>query len=376
MSRRNKSRKKSVHKRRTRKSKKVKVDPFIFLPDDILLEILKRLPDAVLRYKEKYVCSRWFDIITNSILLDHASYILQNKGTFRTCLVDIREEGERLQVKEQDLDIPHIGMIRSWCNEFLLISVSYTNTLYVYNLITKEGSYLPQHNAPCGRYCIGNCGVALSGFKGIYKVVHLYSGPPIKCHILNLGRGDNLMSTCVSSKWKHVKGSFTKDVKNRLHSWCEPVLVRQGRYIHWETFNDSNDLLVSMDTETEEIFQKRLPTSIEERYSGNSLFVIGGFLAVFDRVLYQGNDAYVWILKDFRRRRWKKLQLITGHYTRYLDTYRICGGISKRYIILRSTTGKGMCSYDVENGVFKELDISIGSDHDHFVVHSSAPIKI
>ncbi|KAI3525856.1 hypothetical protein L1887_04985 [Cichorium endivia] len=122
--------KESEDEQTTRKRKRKKVDRFVFLPDDILLDILKRVPDCFLRYKAKYVCRRWFNIITNKILLDHASFILQKTGTITVRVVDIREEeGQGLQVKEQDLDMPHKGIIRSWCNEFFLISSSNGDTL-------------------------------------------------------------------------------------------------------------------------------------------------------------------------------------------------------------------------------------------------------
>ncbi|KAL4587359.1 hypothetical protein LXL04_000228 [Taraxacum kok-saghyz] len=181
-------------------------DLFVFIPDDILLDILKRLPDAILRYKAKYVCRRWMDLISNWMLVDCASFILQNPRELITRRVDIMEEGEDqgLQVKVQDLDIPCIGTIRSWGNEFLLMSTNdkgKKTSLYVYNLITNEGSYLPECNASCKGRCNDKCGVALSFdvSKGIYKVVHVFMGPPMECHILVL-EGD-----IVSSNWKKVQ---------------------------------------------------------------------------------------------------------------------------------------------------------------------------
>ncbi|KAI3519867.1 hypothetical protein L1887_09085 [Cichorium endivia] len=82
------------------KKKKNVVDWFVFLPDDVLLDVLKRLPDVFLRYKATYVCKRWFDIITNRILLDHVSFIIRKSiGTVKARCVDIREEGQGLQIQ-------------------------------------------------------------------------------------------------------------------------------------------------------------------------------------------------------------------------------------------------------------------------------------
>lgn len=116
--------KESEHERtkrnKKRKRRRKKVNWFFFHPDDILCYILKRVPNTFLRYMVKHVCRRWFDIITNRILLNDAYFILRNDITVR--LVDIREKGQGLQVKEQYLDIPPIVSIQFWCNEFLLIS--------------------------------------------------------------------------------------------------------------------------------------------------------------------------------------------------------------------------------------------------------------
>ncbi|KAI3721133.1 hypothetical protein L2E82_32137 [Cichorium intybus] len=116
--------KKLTKKSEDKQTTKTKNDTNIFvsLPDDVFIAILKRFPDAFLRYKAKYVCKQWFDIISNRILLDHASFILQKPtGIYTVRLVDLRKEGQGIEVKEQYLDIPHTGIIRSWCNEFLVI---------------------------------------------------------------------------------------------------------------------------------------------------------------------------------------------------------------------------------------------------------------
>ncbi|KAL7601447.1 hypothetical protein Lser_V15G26028 [Lactuca serriola] len=219
-------RKESEDEQTTKKGKEKKVDWFVFLTDDILLDILTRLPYGSLRYMAKYVCKRWLDLLSNMKLLDHASFILQKTGNLTARHVDIREEGEGLQVKVQDLDIPRIGMIRCWDHEFLLISEYKERkvSLYVYNIITKEGSYLPEFkfNASYGGYCINKCGFALSldRFKGIYKVVHLFMGPPNECHVL-ISRKD-----IASPKWK----KFQVPCMNSQKISCFNAVSVQGRY--------------------------------------------------------------------------------------------------------------------------------------------------
>ncbi|KAL4587326.1 hypothetical protein LXL04_000195 [Taraxacum kok-saghyz] len=320
----------------------------VFLPDDILFDIFKRLPDDFLRYRASYVCRQWLDLISNRILVDRASLILQQARNLRARHVDISEAGEDqgLQVKVQALDIPHIGTIRSWVNELLLMSTNdkgKKRSLYVYNLITNEGSYLPECNACCGGYCTLKCGVALSFdvFKGTYKVVHLFTGPPVECHILILRKD------IVSSKWKEMK------VPCMNGGWlltCNPVSV-QGRYIHWKVFRDKR--LVSMDMVKEEIVDMSVPLH-------GAIFEMDGSLALFAGV--GESKTEIWILKDFQKNKWEKLQSVSldkWHYRRF----PVCGVTSNKYmIIVECKYYKGMCYYNLKNGIVKKLDIQINID--------------
>ncbi|KAI3525870.1 hypothetical protein L1887_04999 [Cichorium endivia] len=328
---------------RKRKSNE-EVDQFVYLPDDMLLDILKRLPRGFLCYKAKFVCRRWLDIISNRILLDSASFILQKTGNLTARHVRIGEKEQGLQVKVENLDIPRIGIIRSWCNELILISnyKDIKQSLYIYNLFTEEGSYLPECNVGCGGFCTFKCGLAISfdGFKGIYKVVHLFMGPPTECHILIL-RED-----IVSSKWKKIQVPFMDG--GRLHS-SVPVSV-EGRYFHWEFPCDTR--LVSIDMVKEEIVNMSLPLR-------GIIFEMGGSLALFAGDTAQ--KAEIWILKDFKRKKWEKLQSVTLEKW-YYRRFPVCGLMSNRYIILECKYSNGMCYYDLKNRVVKKLDINIEYD--------------
>ncbi|CAI9273670.1 unnamed protein product [Lactuca saligna] len=307
-----------------------KVNGVVFFPDDILLDILKRLPDAFLRYKAKYVCRRWFHIITNMILLDHASFILQKPtGIYRARHVDIREERQGLEVKERYLHIPCTGRIESWCNEFLLIrDLDRKGSVYLFNLITKEGSYLPLCISCVGRYfCL--CGVALSfdGLKRVYKVLRVSMGPPMQCDILILKKD---IVSCVSSKWKNIKVPCY--MSQGMSSWFHPVSV-QGKYFHWSA--NLSKYLVSMDMVKEKFFQLHLPKSSGDRMINlYSVFEMGGFLTLIGGVSL--DKVYIWSLKDFRRMEWEKLQLVTFP-DQYFRIYPISTVISKRYIIFKDS---------------------------------------
>uniref|UniRef100_A0A5B6YPK4 F-box domain-containing protein n=1 Tax=Davidia involucrata TaxID=16924 RepID=A0A5B6YPK4_DAVIN len=290
--------------------RKKKVDYFAYLPDDILFNILILLPAELLRYKFKYVCRRWFNIITNRILFDQASLIIQRptgerEHVYGTRLVDINEGKFNLRMKEQYLDIPCRGRIRSWCNELLLITDPFKlGALYVFNLVTKEGSTLP----PCSSYCSGHvgckCGLGLAfdKFKGAYKVVHVFLGPnSIQCEILVL-KCELLSFKCL--KWKKINGPSY--IGQRHYFWDDPISV-EGRFFHWDVH--SAKYIVSMDIVKERFRQTRLPEYGNSLMSNAYFFVeMGGLLSLLIPV--SGTQVDVWILKDFQRTVWEKLQCI------------------------------------------------------------------
>ncbi|KAL4576210.1 hypothetical protein LXL04_012301 [Taraxacum kok-saghyz] len=364
-----KFKKKSEDKQTTEKENKFNM--FISFPDDVYIHIFKTLPDGFLRYNAKYVCRQWFDIITNKILLDQVSLILQNPtGIYTSRYVNLRKEGQELEVKEQYLDIPHIGTIRSWCNEFLVITDIYRKgCMYVYNLVTKVATYLPRCTSCVGCYSC-QCGVALSfdNLKGVYKVLRVYMGPPMQCHILILK--SEILSSCVTLKWKNIKvpDFMSQDMQN----WCHPISV-QGRYFYWDVH--CSNYLISMDMVKEKIFPFLLPRSCGDHmvYEYYCVFEMGGFLYLIGEVKWE--EADIWILKDFQRMEWEKMQSVTL-LNRCFKIRHIISVVLKRYIIFKKNGFDNiMYSYDLKYGVVKELNINIERG-DYFLVHSSCRQKL
>nr|KAJ0220978.1 hypothetical protein LSAT_V11C200094700 [Lactuca sativa] len=341
-----------------------------FLLDDFLFDILRRLPADILRYKARFVCRRWFSIITNRILRDHASFIVQRSSGPHTAIqVVIREEKHGLELEQQQLDIPCKFRLKSWCNEFLLIvDPNRKESLYVFNLMTKQALCLPGCMTSCGGHYTSKCGLALAfdGFKGIYKAIHVFMGPPIECKIIVFNRD---ISSHVCSMWKKIQVP-SYDMGEGQYYWGNPVSV-QGRYFHWDVH--CSNYLVSIDMVKEKIFQMSLPAEcnddqVKRQYS---LFEMSGFLALLDDVSW--NHADLWILKDIQKMKWEKLQSIS--VPSYVNTriYPVCSVISMRYLIFKKSSPKpGLFSYDLTNEVIKELNIHCG-DSERCVVHSAAP---
>ncbi|GJU70423.1 F-box protein-like protein [Tanacetum coccineum] len=261
--------------------KKENVDHFALLPDDVVVLILRKLPVDELRFRVCY----------------------NNSGSPRHRVVRITEEEGELAVKEQDLEIPYKGCIKSWVDEYLLISGhSKKGSLYLYNILTKEGLFLPRCSLSCGGHYGRKCGVGFSydRFKQVYKVVHVFNGPPIQSELIILKPGNFNSST-----WKKINGPLYTG--QRKYSWHDPVSI-DGRYLHWNV--NSFDYLLSMDTVEERFRRISLPPIYDDNLKNKNQYSIckmGGFLGLHE--VSSENDV-MWVLKNFERTTWEKLKFI------------------------------------------------------------------
>lgn len=289
-----------------KKSSHEKDDYFAYIPDDLLLHILSLLPHKMLQEIVMYVCKRWFNLITQNIFFGHASLIIQKPTNekyraYTSRLVTLCEGRKKLWVLNKDLDIPCQGIIRSWCNELLLIiNPNKFGALYVYNLITKEGLNIPSGDSLlCKGHIRCRCGLSLTFNKWtcIYKLVHVYIGVNrVECEILEFKYE---LSEYNFSNWASIKGPIWRG--EREFYWDDPVCV-EGRYLHWDVH--SPKYIVSMDI-IKGGFQK---TSLPEKTSfnlsnGYHLMEIGGLLSVV--VPFSGSVFEIWILMDFEKSEWE-----------------------------------------------------------------------
>ncbi|KAL4576206.1 hypothetical protein LXL04_012295 [Taraxacum kok-saghyz] len=350
--------------RKVTRRKKNEVDYFDSLPDDLLVEIFKTVEPNLLRFKARFVTEKWFNLITNIILLDHASLIIHKYGPSRRFrLLDITEERHGLKTKEQDIIIPYKGRIKCWCNEYLLIAVKKKDkSLYMFNLITKRGSHLPPCSKSCKHYS-SECGVGLcyDESERVYKVIHVFTGPSIQCEILVIKSTRNM------SEWKKVNGPDC--MGQQQYNWNDPVSVK-GRYLYWDV--QCPKYLVSMDTVKETFCQIRLPGSDINRNQTYCMVEIGGFLALIHKFLYGQID--IWILKDFKKEEWERRYSIYGEMGLKIYHGSVVTCVrSERYILFIERglyTGSGLCSFDLKEKIKKRLEIDFDLDED-CVAHST-----
>lgn len=350
---------------------KENVDYFAYISDDLLLNILILLPHKMLQEIVMYVCKRWFNLITQNIFFGHASLIIQkptngNNRAYTSRLVSICEGRKKLRVSDKELDIPCKGIIRSWCNELLLIiDPNKLGALYVYNLITKEGLHLPLSGSLlCKGHIRCRCSLSLAfnKYMRVYKVVHVYIGlNRIECEVLKFKYE---LSDYSFSKWATVKGPIWRG--EREYYWDDPVCV-EGRYLHWDVH--SPKYIVSMDIIKGEFRKTLLPKKTCFNLSnGYHLMEISGLLSVV--VPFSGSVFEVWVLMDFEKSEWENLLTVRDSSSLSSEIRSSGGKLSlipiaslkngSNLIFKRSCNNPGLYAYKVfEVANMSKIDIQI-----------------
>lgn len=290
-----------MHSKRARVKEKIKrqysvmedngVDNTVKLPDDVLSSILLLIPTESLRYTVKYVCKRWFKIITKEILSEVAFYVIQqpslrefyNEIHFR----EISEKNGKLNEQKKFVPLPWGGRVRSICKELLLLTEPNKNgALYVYNRIRKVGRTLSL-SEHCGGHSKCKCGLALvyDKFRGLYKIVHVFVGnSAVECEIFELQSESLFLER---SEWRKIDGPSY--VGQRKYYWDDPISVN-GSYIYWDVF--SYEYILSMDIVEEKFYKIPLP-GIRKNYS---VLKIGDHSCLGLELPIRIGAAHMWIL--------------------------------------------------------------------------------
>ncbi|CAI9287579.1 unnamed protein product [Lactuca saligna] len=103
-------------------------------------------------------------------------------------------------------------------------------------------------------------------------------------------------------------------------------VIELSRYFYWGIYSSNH--LVFMDIVREKIFQMSLPGRGLRRRCDYSLFVMGGFLALFDGVSW--DKAEIRILKDLKMMKWEKLQNWSFRVSPGTCRYRVSGVITDK----------------------------------------------
>ncbi|KAK4592965.1 hypothetical protein RGQ29_017200 [Quercus rubra] len=309
------------------------------LPDDIVLNILSRLPaKSVIRFR--CVCKPWNSSITTSYFISnhlnnfaHAhdtdndndngdGYIIHmprhtlamNSSNRPVCTVALDRTFDRIFEIEIPFDLPSgLSKIVGSCNGLLCLATT-TNVIYLWNPSVRKFKRLPDP-------CLGNLGIVTLGFayhseNNDYKVLrvlcHPWMRPPIPDEIE--------VYTLSSDSWRRVGMSLRANVKVLDSSFLLPAPLVSGA-LHWISRvvegeeEHKFELIMSFDVNSEESRMLRMPDG------AMSTVRLQKFLASFKGKLafltfgqseQRGGYQYsIWVMREYGvLESWNKLFVV------------------------------------------------------------------
>ncbi|KAJ4704515.1 F-box domain containing protein [Melia azedarach] len=360
-----------------------------YLSEEIIFQVLTRVPATYLHDKFRYMCKPWHNLISSTGFI--AQNTQQNKSELLVLVpctmkkVKLNYQVKVLEMDDKTLDfnltnalLPRTREIRSSCNGLILVNdPNHSRSLCVMNMLTKSSLTLPA----CPSYCRHEKCAAALGFDQSaeeYKVVHMYADH-LGFEIFTLGGSDNA--------WKKIRGPF-KFSHERPYiighfKWSDPVSIN-GQVFHWNV--DSNNYIVSMDISDEIPRKTVLPIHHGRNMHRFKFLEMGGKLAL---LYYVSNiQIDVWILEDFLGQNWMKTHRIMAEEVKC--TIKSClPDFSKLFAVAALRNGEVLifrhrkneytsvysCLYDIRRREMKMTKNMIIKKGRKFIHHRSSLIQ-
>ncbi|CAH9143673.1 unnamed protein product [Cuscuta epithymum] len=260
------------------------------LHDDMLFEVLTRVPAQDIYDAAMYVCRKWYRIIHTHKFIDahlrHSPHGLLLRCPHTPAPFMVARQGQL----ETSYSTKFKHRTSAGCNG-LLLDIDYNDTLwtpYIVNPVTKQVFVLPGIENVNGSECFG---ISYAATSMVYKVVAIVIGPQLK--ILTVGVDDSWRSVC------------TKHLRPLARSGLAEISPRTTEgFMHWLT---SVSTVVTLNVETEMFEESSAPIPQGHGVPGNpgSTWVSTGsklsYLMKFERFGW-----HVWEMEP-ESKEWRKL---------------------------------------------------------------------
>ncbi|XP_052210009.1 putative F-box protein At3g17490 isoform X2 [Diospyros lotus] len=268
------------------------------LPEELIGNILSRIPAEMLHKSVRFVCKRWAYIICNPHFVEEhfrqakSGLLLESISSVgRSNFLELRDGLIQLTEIRHDHQLRVVG---SCDGVALLIDLVNFSTLYVANPVTKEVAMLPSLEVPMFPLHCSNLIVRVPS-TGVYKVVHACFCSR-KCHWL-------VFTVGTDNAWRMFNCQQTFNSKDvDMDKFPVPV----GQMIYWTGFDfqvDGITYFLGMEMNDETTHKVPFPKTSREPHA---YLRMGDYLASFSTTSADMKFE-ICVLKDWRRGEWARV---------------------------------------------------------------------
>ncbi|KAL3629226.1 hypothetical protein CASFOL_026448 [Castilleja foliolosa] len=281
---------------RSSKRKRKRLTDIESLPDEVLFEVLVRLPAQDIYNPARLVCSKWYHMIhTHTFIYAHlqrSTYGLLFQSTNGDSFFMSVGESGRVEISKKRYNLKN--PLQTSCNGLLLEHERGSKyNIYVSNPATRQIFALPPfvgYTKYSGIHCFG---IAYAAASMEYKVVILapVEGRKKICYILTIG---------VDNSWRSI-GSECESLQTK--EFVSTPLITEG-FVHWY-IRDTNEVL-TLNIETEIITETSGP--IHRVVNGNRQNMLLSTGRYLSSLIPCGEFSWeVWEMKPKIDYRWRKV---------------------------------------------------------------------
>lgn len=282
-----------------RRCKRKRLTGMESLPDELLFEVLVRLPAQDIYDPARLVCRKWYHMIhTHNFIYAHLQHT-----TYGLLFQCTRKDSFFMAVREGRIEISKFKYkfryeVKTSCNGLLLEFEEWNhNNAYISNPATSQIFVLPPKVGGLVRYGIG---IAYAAATMEYKVVMPYPVRPNSkglCYILTVG-ADN--------SWRTVRTEHLS--YEAMRAFIAPPLLTEG-FVHWCSARDDGVLTLNAETEIIKETPAPVPRPVLGGGRSRNIFLSAGrYLSMF--VFREEFFWDVWEMKP-ETGEWRKVRSIS-----------------------------------------------------------------
>ncbi|XP_074321419.1 putative F-box protein At3g52320 [Silene latifolia] len=286
----------------------------IYLPKDVIFNILLFLPAKHLQEVVRYVCKEWYDIVSDLFFVrahcqmpttnTSASIIIQSQYKLENIYYGDKDSAES-SVKVTKIEVPFPAMIQGSCNGLVLFCDKHdSRKVYLMNPLTKLIVSLPLVVPVVEQELYSRSYTLAVNSSGQYKMVHFL------LDYCSSNRYTMSVFTIVDKAWRpidlqHFLGLDLLFFMSRL-DWSRGIFIAGFMY-WWCTINSVS---LAMDIDTEILYLISLPKSVDSVFYKRYFINMGTALGIMAEDCFKPGIWKLLKLTDVKSSEWTTIAMI------------------------------------------------------------------